>query len=69
MPDAMQQAQEDLNFLEEVSTAFHEAGAKRQVITHQTHRFSPEEQELLNRLETLMVGRRAYRNRLQLLGR
>jgi hypothetical protein len=59
----------DIEFYDEVLAAIAAAGAKRQAVTHEAHKFTAEETQFFEPIELARLGLIALRRRIEILGR
>ncbi|AXH59817.1 hypothetical protein [Pseudomonas amygdali] len=59
----------EIEFCESILSAINEAGKKRQLITHDKHRFTPDEQGLIDQVESKRDGLGSLKCRLEILGK
>lgn len=67
--EKLQRCVADIEFCGSILSAIGEAGKKRQLITHDKHRFTAEERGLINQLESRMGGLGSLKRRLEILGK
>lgn len=67
--EKLQRCVTDIEFCESILSAISEAGKKRQLITHDKHRFTAEEQCLIDQLESRRDGLSSLKRRLDMLGK
>lgn len=67
--EKLQRCVADIEFCGSILSAISEAGKKRQLITHDKHRFTAEEQVLIDQLEARRDGLGSLKRRLEILGK
>lgn len=67
--EKLQRCVADIEFCGSILTAISEAGKKRQLITHDKHRYTAEERGLIDQLESKRDGLGALKRRLEILGK
>lgn len=67
--EKLQRCVAGIEFCESILSAISEAGKKRQLITHDKHRFTPDEQGLIDQLESRRDGLGSLKRRLEILGK
>ncbi|WP_274644744.1 hypothetical protein [Pseudomonas serbica] len=69
MTDELSKITADIAFHDEVLAAIAAAGAKRQAITHEAHRFTAEESQMFEHIESARIGLIARKRRIEIIGR
>jgi hypothetical protein len=69
MTDELAKITADIAFYDEVLAAIAAAGAKRQAVTHEAHKFTAEEGQLFEPIELARIGLIALKRRIEIIGR